>query len=125
MAHESRWGGSPAPGPVLLAATRRGERSRTQGSSPSGSRLQFDECSLAVGLPRDFGSGDLTCFAGAALAPDQRAAWTSFGLGLLFWTAGDLYWTLAYSDVNRTPYPSAADAAYLAALPCFYVGSRS
>ena len=48
--------------------------------------------------------------------------WIAFGLGLLFWTAGDLYWTLAYTDVAKTPYPSLADAGYLAALPCFYVG---
>ena len=53
---------------------------------------------------------------------DQRIAWIAFGLGLLSWTAGDVYWTLAFSDVNRVPYPSAADVGYLAALPCFYVG---
>ncbi len=64
----------------------------------------------------------LTCFVRAALMRDQRVAWIAFGLGLLFWTAGDLYWTLAYFDADTTPYPSAADAGYLAALPCFYVG---
>ena len=64
----------------------------------------------------------LTCFAGAAFAPEQRGAWAAFGLGLLCWTAGDLYWTLALADLKRTPYPSTADVAYLAVLPCFYVG---
>jgi diguanylate cyclase (GGDEF)-like protein len=64
----------------------------------------------------------LTCFARAVLMRDQRVAWIAFGLGLLSWTAGDLYWTLALSDLDRTPYPSAADAGYLAALPCFYAG---
>lgn len=64
----------------------------------------------------------LTCFARAVLMRDQRVAWIAFGLGLLFWTAGDLYWTQAFSDLGRTPYPSAADAGYLAALPCFYAG---
>ena len=64
----------------------------------------------------------LTCFARAVLVRDQRIAWTAFGLGVLFWAAGDVYWTLAYSDADRVPYPSAADAGYLAALPCFYVG---
>ncbi|MEK6272468.1 MAG: diguanylate cyclase [Actinomycetota bacterium] len=64
----------------------------------------------------------LTCFARAVLVRDQRVTWIAFGLGLLFWTAGDLYWTLTFSDVDSVPYPSAADAGYLAALPCFYAG---
>jgi diguanylate cyclase (GGDEF)-like protein len=64
----------------------------------------------------------LTCLARALLVRDQRVAWIAFGLGLLFWTAGDVYWTLALSDLKRTPYPSGADAGYLSALPCFYVG---
>jgi two-component system cell cycle response regulator len=64
----------------------------------------------------------LTCFVRAVLVRDQRVAWIAFGLGLLCWTAGDVYWTLAFSDLDRVPYPSAADAGYLAALPCFYVG---
>ena len=34
----------------------------------------------------------------------------------------DVYWTLAFSDLDQVPYPSIADAGYLAALPCFYVG---
>ena len=64
----------------------------------------------------------LTCFLRAVLVRDQRVAWIAFGLGLLFWTAADVYWTLAFSDLDKIPYPSAADAGYLAALPCFYVG---
>jgi diguanylate cyclase (GGDEF)-like protein len=64
----------------------------------------------------------VTCFVRAALVRDQRGAWTAFGLGLLSWTAGDLYWTLAYTDAASTPYPSPADVGYLAALPCFYAG---
>ena len=64
----------------------------------------------------------LTFFVRAALMPDQRAAWIAFGLGLLFWTAGDVYWTLAFTGDDSIPYPSPADGGYLAALPCFYVG---
>ena len=64
----------------------------------------------------------LTCFARAALVRPQRSAWIAFGLGLLCWTGGDLFWTLAYTDAAKVPYPSPADAGYLAALPCFYAG---
>jgi diguanylate cyclase (GGDEF)-like protein len=83
------------------------------------------DVSDAVGLwvyhgPLAFAS--LTCLARAALRRDQRVAWMAFGLGLLSWTAGDIYWTLAFSDADAIPYPSAADAGFLAALPCFYVG---
>jgi two-component system, cell cycle response regulator len=64
----------------------------------------------------------LACFVHAALVRDQRPAWVAFGLGLLSWTVGDLYWTLVYSNAAKVPYPSLADVGYLAALPCFYVG---
>ena len=64
----------------------------------------------------------LACFAHAVLVRDQRPAWIAFGLGLMSWTAGDLYWTLVYSNATSVPYPSLADVGYLAALPCFYVG---
>ena len=83
------------------------------------------EVSDAVGLWVYHGAlafASLTCFARAALVRNQRIAWIAFGLGLLSWTAGDVYWTLAFTDLDRVPYPSIADAGYLAALPCFYVG---
>jgi diguanylate cyclase (GGDEF)-like protein len=64
----------------------------------------------------------LACFVRAAVIRPQRAAWVAVGLGLLSWSAGDLYWTLVYQDAKAAPYPSLADAGYLAALPCFYVG---
>ena len=62
------------------------------------------------------------CLVRAALVRDQRAVWVAVGLGLLSWTAGDLYWTLALSEVKTAPYPSLADAGYLATLPFFYIG---
>ncbi len=86
---------------------------------------QPGQVSDAVGLWVYHGAlalAGLTCFARAALTRDQRVAWIALGLGLLSWTAGDVYWTLAFSDANRIPYPSPADVGYLATLPCFYVG---
>jgi two-component system, cell cycle response regulator len=62
------------------------------------------------------------CLLRAVHSPGTRAAWCAFGVGLLAWAFGDVYWTLALADVKRTPYPSLADAGYLLALPCFFVG---
>ncbi len=53
--------------------------------------------------------------------PDRRV-WLAFGLGLAFWTAGDIYYTVALSDLEHPPYPSLADLGYVLAYPCFYVG---
>jgi two-component system, cell cycle response regulator len=83
------------------------------------------EVSDALGLWLYHGAlalASLTCLMRAVLVRDQRVAWTAFGLGLLSWTAGDVYWTLAFSHVDEIPYPSAADVGFLAALPFFYVG---
>ena len=64
----------------------------------------------------------VACLGRAWVSPAMRVAWVAFGLGLLFWAAGDIYWVVALADLKRTPYPSWADAGYIAALPCFYVG---
>ena len=66
------------------------------------------EVSDAVGLWVYHGAlafASLTCFARAALVRDQRVAWIAFGLGLLSWTAGDVYWTLAFSDARQGSVP--------------------
>src|SRR5436190_16740666 len=121
MVLKSRWGTSQLLVRVLLALTAVGALAYA-GFIAAGEPVALTDAA-SIGIYHGtllFAS--LACFAGAASVRDQRAAWAAFGLGLLFWTAGDLYWTLAYSDVTRTPYPSAADAGYLAALPCFYVG---
>lgn len=64
----------------------------------------------------------VTCFLRASTSKRLRGAWVAFGLGLTAWALGDTYWTLELADLRRTPYPSWADAGYLAALPCFFVG---
>ena len=64
----------------------------------------------------------LTCLTRGALVRDQRSAWIAFGVGLLCWTAGDVYWVLVLSDLQKIPYPSPADVGYLASVPCFYIG---
>jgi diguanylate cyclase (GGDEF)-like protein len=42
-----------------------------------------------------------------------RAAWTALTVGLIGWAAGDAIWAYHELVLNRFPFPSAADAAYL------------
>jgi diguanylate cyclase (GGDEF)-like protein len=68
----------------------------------------------------------LSCLAMAVAAGRElRLAWTGFGVGLLAWAAGDLYWTNELAELEVIPYPSWADAGYLLALPAFFVGIAS
>jgi hypothetical protein len=46
----------------------------------------------------------------------------AFGLGLLSWTAGDVFWGIRYADDPTPPYPSAADALWLAWYPLTALG---
>jgi len=62
------------------------------------------------------------CLLRAALNVNDRFIWLAFGLGLAFWSAGDIYWTVALADAKKVPYPSLADAGYLLAYPAMYVG---
>src|SRR4051812_10018889 len=43
-----------------------------------------------------------------------QAAWIAAGIGLSAWAVGDLYWQVALVDLDPIPYPSIADALYLA-----------
>src|SRR5206468_12712319 len=69
-------------------------------------------------------------FAGAALAcvvrglavREERAAWLAIGAGLSSWCAGDIYYTLFLSNRETIPYPSIADALYVAEYPALYAG---
>ena len=67
---------------------------------------------IAVGL----------CLTRAFRRPEDRAAWLLIGAGLLAWTGGDFVWTIWLDDVSNPPYPSIADALYLALYPATYVG---
>jgi two-component system cell cycle response regulator len=51
---------------------------------------------------------------------EDRAAWALMALGLGLWTAGDLIWTLWLDNVSNPPFPSVADALYLAMYPALY-----
>jgi PAS domain-containing protein len=51
-----------------------------------------------------------------------RLAWTVLFLGLLTHTLGDMIWTITEIGLHQTPFPSLADACYLAQYPIFAMG---
>jgi diguanylate cyclase (GGDEF)-like protein len=52
---------------------------------------------------------------GVAVArPEGRGAWALIGTGLLAWAGADIYWTVVLGKLEEAPFPSAADAGYLA-----------
>ncbi|HET9104252.1 MAG TPA: diguanylate cyclase [Solirubrobacteraceae bacterium] len=61
------------------------------------------------------------CAARALSKPADRAAWTLVSLGLLAWSGGDLVWTVWLNNLSDPPFPSVADALYLAWYPAVYV----
>ncbi|HEY3727815.1 MAG TPA: diguanylate cyclase [Solirubrobacteraceae bacterium] len=60
------------------------------------------------------------CFARVVRRREDRAAWALMTVGLVMWTAGDLTWTLWLDNVANPPFPSVADAFYLAMYPAMY-----
>jgi len=52
-----------------------------------------------------------------------RWAWRLVGMSLLMWTIGDAVWSIYEIGLDmEVPYPSVADAAYLAAYPLTFAG---
>jgi diguanylate cyclase (GGDEF)-like protein len=62
----------------------------------------------------------VVCGARVVLRRQDRLAWGLMTFGLVTWTAGDLTWTLWLDNVANPPYPSIADAMYLAMYPAIY-----
>jgi hypothetical protein len=69
----------------------------------------------------EFGAS-LVCLAAVLRRRRERAAWLLIGLGALLWAGGDLVWTLWFDNLDDPPYPSVADALYLASYAGIYVG---
>ncbi len=53
---------------------------------------------------------------------ENRLAWALITIGLAAWASGDLLWTVWLEDLAHPPYPSIADALYLATYPATYAG---
>jgi two-component system cell cycle response regulator len=66
--------------------------------------------------------GALICLTRVAVVSEERAAWSLIGVGLAAWAVGDIYWTTQLSDLGNPPFPSWADAGYLAFYPLTAAG---
>jgi hypothetical protein len=64
----------------------------------------------------------ILCLARAAYEPRGRPAWLWIGAGLGCWALGTVFWDVLYSSDPRPPYPSAADALWLAWYPLTALG---
>lgn len=94
---------------------------------PSGGDRQRTVISDLVVLPLDV-AASLFAFR-TARHPDlksaTRTAWRRIALALLCWSLGDVLWS-GYEVVwHRSPFPSPADAGYLAFYPCLLWGVLS
>jgi diguanylate cyclase len=58
----------------------------------------------------------------AVFEPVARRAWLSFGLALLFWFVGSAAWSIVYAGQAVVPYPTFADAFWLAWYPLIGIG---
>lgn len=80
----------------------------------------------------DFAGGELydavviaagiACLLRSRAVPAERWAWLLIGASILCWAAGEVYWTAFILDHPGAPYPSPADAFYLAFYPLAYTG---
>ena len=62
------------------------------------------------------------CLARAVVYREHRLGWAAVGLGIACFAAGDVYFTFYLADLNPPPYPSLADAGYIALYPLVYLG---
>jgi two-component system, cell cycle response regulator len=62
-----------------------------------------------------------SCLVRAVRVPSQRGPWILLGIGLTLWSAAEITNTLYLSKLDDPPYPSIADAMWLAFYPASYV----
>src|SRR6476659_1170124 len=63
-----------------------------------------------------------TCLLRSRSAGRERTAWEAIGASILVWAAAEIYWTVAIVGDPSPPYPSPADAGYLAFYPLAALG---
>jgi two-component system cell cycle response regulator len=64
----------------------------------------------------------VACLVRSRAVKGERWAWLLLGFGILSWAAGEIYWTALIANDPAPPYPSPADAFYLALYPLAYAG---
>jgi diguanylate cyclase (GGDEF)-like protein len=62
------------------------------------------------------------CLARAVRIAEERLPWALIGLGILSWTAGEIYYTGVLWTLSDVPFPSPADAGYLLMPPLVFAG---
>jgi diguanylate cyclase (GGDEF)-like protein len=88
---------------------------------------------LGVGASLEFAIGEalyaavvlgagVACLVRASSYERERGAWLLLGLAILAWGAAEVYWVAFIEGNPSAPYPSPADAAYLAFYPLAYAG---
>ena len=91
----------------------------------AGFRLNGDGIGALIDTPLYLGlevAAALFCLARPIFRRNDRAAWLAIGLGIGFFAAGDFYYSLFLTGDETIPYPSGADALYIALYPLVYVG---
>ncbi len=68
------------------------------------------------------GGSAAVCLWRAFAIRNDRAAWAAIGFGITLFWLGDLYWNNYLADLPSPPYPSWADAGWLAYYVPLYVG---
>ena len=80
--------------------------------------LLFSRVLYNVGLA----AAGLVCIIQGLRRESTRLAWCAIGVGILLWTSGNVYWAVYIFGNDAAPYPSPADALYLAFYLPTYVG---
>ncbi len=68
------------------------------------------------------GGSAAVCLWRAFSIRNDRGAWLAIGFGIALFWLGDLYWNNYLADLSTPPYPSWADAGWLAYYVPMYVG---
>jgi diguanylate cyclase len=66
-------------------------------------------------------SAGVVCIARGLASARERAAWMLIWAAVVSWGVGNTIWTFAYVDLPSPPYPSLADAFWLAVYAPVYV----
>ncbi|HYI35829.1 MAG TPA: diguanylate cyclase [Thermoleophilaceae bacterium] len=61
------------------------------------------------------------CLLRAVLIERERRVWAAVGVGLLSWTAGEIYYSVVVASGDEVPIPSPADVGYLGLYPACYL----